>query len=413
MTKGSALLQPAVFAVAEAPMSVQRERPVAERRDDQVLPFRTRSAAFHVVPRTLRGRLAATYALIVAAAIIGFGLVLSQSMRSIYIDGLARGLEREARLVAELVKPEVAAGGILAGADSVVERAATAVEGRITVYAPDGTVIGDSSVNRLLLEQPPARVEHQRALREGVYRSETDGPDAKDGYLFVSVASPDVAGMVIRVGMPLDEVDQTIRTLQDIVFVAGLVSAALAAVVGIGVAGRIAGPLEDLRRQASVVAQGRLDASVQPSTTHELGELGQAFNTMTKRLGASLREAELARGRLEATLANLTDGVVITDGRGWVLRSNRAALEMLGASSQRRDQPFIEIGRDHELDSLLRRALAGADDARVEGSVMHARSRRMLEAKAQRLEAGGEVLGLMVLRDVTELRRLEGVRASS
>ena len=391
-------------------MSTQRERPVTQGRSSRLHSVHDQIAAFHVVPRTLRGRLAATYAIIVATVIVGFGVVLSQSMRSISIDGLARGLERQARLVAELVEPELAREGPPARVDAIVERAAAAVDARITVFAPDGMVVGESVGDRSVMERQLGRLDHERVLRDGVYRSLAGSSGVDDRYLFVDVAAPDVPGVVIRVGIPLGEVDRTIRTLQDIVVVAGLVSVVLVGVVGVGIAGRIAGPLEDLRRQASAVARGKLDASVRPSTTHELGELGQAFNTMTRRLGASLREAELARGRLEVTLANLTDGVVITDRRGWVLRTNRAALEMLGASDQRRDQPFIELGRDHELDALLRRTLDGVDRERVEGSIVHARSRRMLEATAQRLEAGGEVLGLMVLRDVTELRRLEGVR---
>jgi two-component system phosphate regulon sensor histidine kinase PhoR len=365
--------------------------------------------SFHLVPRTLRGRLAATYAVIVAAVMVAFGVVLSQAMRDVYVEGLARGLERDARLVAELIEPELENGGDASQIDPIVEQAAAAVNARITVIGDGGVVIGETVGDADATGSLAGRPEYELAVRNGMHRSVIGGAGGEQ-FVYVAVADPDSSGVVVRVGIPLDEVDRAIRDLQGIVGLATIVSAALVAVVGVAVAGRIAGPLENLRRQAAAVAQGRLDVAVEPASTRELGELGQAFNTMTRRLSASIDEAELARGRLEVTLANLTDGVVITDRRGWVLRLNRAALSMLAVTAHRLDQPFIEVGRDHELDALLRRALDGAATGPVGGSVVHGRSRRTIEATAQRLEAGGESLGLMILRDVTELRRLEGVR---
>ena len=391
-------------------MARRRERRAGEREAGRGV-FRPRwIAAFHVVPRTLRGRLAATYALIVAAVMIAFGFSLSQAMRGIYIDGLARGLEREARLVAELIQPELENGSLESRIDPIVKHAAAAVGARITVIGEDGEVVGESSRDPAARERRAGGPEYQLALRDGVHRSATGGPGGDDGYVSVGVADPKNPGVVVRVGIPLDEVNRAVRGLQNIVSLAALVSAGLVAGVGVAVAGRIAGPLEELRRQAAAVAQGRLDGTVEPASTHELGELGHAFNTMTRRLRASVDEAELARGRLEVTLANLTDGVVITDRRGWVLRLNGAALAMLAVTTERINQPFIEVARDHELDALLRRALDGEATGPAGVSVVHGRSRRTLEATVQRLEAGREPLGLMVLRDVTELRRLEGVR---
>ncbi|HEX5500575.1 MAG TPA: ATP-binding protein, partial [Thermomicrobiales bacterium] len=175
-------------------------------------------------------------------------------------------------------------------------------------------------------------------------------------------------------------------------------------------AGRIAEALSDLRRQAALVAAGRLEATVAPATTRELDEVGQAFNAMTRRLAAATAERDRASGRLETMLANLTDGVVISDDRGAVLRLNPAAARMFDVSPLFAPRPFIEVCRDHELAALLAQALAAPDVVVVHDTVELTRTGRTLEATAQRLDAGGERIGLLVLRDVTELRRLEGVR---
>ena len=82
---------------------------------------------------------------------------------------------------------------------------------------------------------------------------------------------------------------------------------------------------------------------------------------------------------------------------------------MLGTTIEEAvDRSFIVASRDHDLAALLRVALA-KDEART-ATVEHGRDHRILEASAQPFSGGGERLGLVVLRDVTELRRLERMR---
>ncbi|MDQ3412931.1 MAG: cell wall metabolism sensor histidine kinase WalK, partial [Chloroflexota bacterium] len=153
---------------------------------------------------------------------------------------------------------------------------------------------------------------------------------------------------------------------------------------------------------------GQLEVILKPAATHELGEVGRAFNLMTEQVRTSLMEAEVARARLAVTLTNLTDGVVVTDDRGSVVEMNSAAKRMLGVATPFSGLPFVQISRDHELATLLSDALAeGRGQA---GTVEHGRTRRVLEASAQRIDSQREQLAVVVLRDVTDLRKLERVR---
>jgi two-component system phosphate regulon sensor histidine kinase PhoR len=112
---------------------------------------------------------------------------------------------------------------------------------------------------------------------------------------------------------------------------------------------------------------------------------------------------------LEATLANLDDGVVITDREGVVVRLNAAAARMLGtATDEAVGTAFVRVSRDHELTALLRDALA--THASRAATIEYGLGRQALDAVAQPVSGGGEELGLIVLRDVTELRRLERMR---
>jgi|SRR5579884_2272913 len=217
------------------------------------------------------------------------------------------------------------------------------------------------------------------------------------------------SGAIARVALPLDGVDTAVWRIQRALVVAAVVAAALAAAVAAVVAAKITGPLTDLRRQARAVAAGRLDVAVVPAGVHELGEVGRAFNAMTAKLRALIAESEQARARLEAMLANLSDGVVITDASGAIVRLNDAAARMLGTTGDEAvGRSFVVVSRDHDLADLLRRSLD--DGSPRAATVEHRPGRLVLEAAARPLVGGTERLGLVVLRDVSELRRLERVR---
>lgn len=63
----------------------------------------------------------------------------------------------------------------------------------------------------------------------------------------------------------------------------GLTAAVVAAVAGLWLAGRLTGPLAELRRAARAIASGHLDQRVRPAAG-EIGEVAEAFNAMAARL---------------------------------------------------------------------------------------------------------------------------------
>lgn len=364
-----------------------------------------RQRLLRFAPATLAGRLAWTYALVVIVVIAILGQFLSSTARDFYISGLETDLEHESYLISEIMTRELADGN--ADLDSLAKTLGDQIDARITFVAPDGTVLGDSNANPDDMENHRTRPEIAAALEGevgvGLRRSDTLGTE----HLYL--ATRDLGdGNVIRVAVPTTTIDAAVAPIEAGVRIGALVIAVIVAVVGVAVAQRIAEPLDRLRQQANAVASGQFEVRVEPAATYELGEVGRAFNLMTQQVRSALTEAEEARVRLESTLANLTDGVVVTDSRGYVVQMNAAAKRMLGVDMPYEGLPFVQISRDHELAQLLNSALArnSIESATIE----YGRTRRMLEATAQRMISPREQLAIVVVRDVTELRKLEGVR---
>jgi two-component system phosphate regulon sensor histidine kinase PhoR len=357
-------------------------------------------------PSTLAGRLALTNAVVIVVVIAALGWYLSVTARDFYLSVLTEELRNEALLIGEIIaRTQATTGG-----DDLEEIAKTLgqrLDARITIIDRDGRVLADSTATAAGMEDHADRPEVAAALRGEVGTDVRLSDTVDTEFLYLALAASDLAN-VVRVAVPMRTVDAAVAPIQAGVRLGALAAAIVAAVVGVGVARRIAEPLDRLREQAHAVATGHLDVRVEPATTRELGEVGRAFNLMTRQVRASLLEVEAARTRLESTLANLNDGVVVTDERGTVVQMNAAARRLLGVTTPFAGVPFVQIARDHELATLLGDVLSGARSQ--SGTVEHWRGGRTLEVTAQPIEGPAERLAVVVLRDVTELRKLEGVR---
>lgn len=361
-----------------------------------------------LVPQTLGTRLALTYTGLTLLIMGSLAWFLADTIRDFYLRQLETELLEETRIAADIVEP-LAYGGAEAGdLAAAVERLAEGLGARVTVVDAAGRVLADSAGDADAMDDHSDRPEIVEAERNGTGASIRGSSTIGAPYVYVARAVQP-GDFIVRLAIPLDMVDALVWDIQRRIAAAAVVAAALMTGAGWFVARRIGSALADIRGQAAAIAEGDLHASVDPAPTRELGDLGRAFNAMSARLRGTVTELERARVRLEATLANLSDGVIITDQRGHVALANESALAMLGAPGPVAGDPLVEVARDHELAEMVARAL-GTDEAVDERVVRHGRSGRVLQAAARRVDTVGERIGVVVLRDITELRRLEGVR---
>jgi two-component system phosphate regulon sensor histidine kinase PhoR len=358
------------------------------------------------VLETLRGRLALTYSALTVIIVVALGIAIVSTVRAFYLDRLTDQLADEARLTAAAIAPTLDSSNS-SGIDPLVKQLGSGLDGRVTVIATDGTVLGDSQGDPGVLPNQSSRPEVRQAL------AGTGGTvigTAKSGStLAVAVAVPGPPAVVVRIEAPLDDVNAAVsRVRRDIIGV-GIVGGTVAAMVAIFVSGRITRPLDALRRHASYVSAGHLDVTTPPAAPREIGDLARSFNAMTARIRELILDAERSRSRLQAIFSNLSDGVVIVDERGTVLGLNDAATAMLGVNPLWAvGHPFVVAARDHDLAQLVRASFESTE-ART-ATIEYTRGGRVMEATSQLVGEANERFGVVVLRDITALRRLESVR---
>lgn len=383
-----------------APRGKRRAESI-DRNSASAAPIRQSESDQHL---SLRTRIAVPFVLLLAIAMLVLGLILSQLARDVYAERLTTQLENEAQLISEVIGPldRVAL-------QPEVARLGNATDSRITVIRADGVVLADSEQDPATMENHGRRPEVVQALGGAAGSDQRRSVTVGENLLYAAVPLGTPPEMVVRVAVPLAAIDAIIRDVQRGLLLLTMSIGAVAIVIAIRLADRISGPLNALQRQAHAIASGRFDSRVFPSGPRELREVGEAFNSMAATIRRESTARERTTRRLEAVLASLADGVVITDQSGSVIRMNQAAASMLRVDAEESiRQPFVVVSRDYELASLLRRALNDgvASTATVEVGL----GRRLLESSALPVTGGSEELGLMVLRDVTEIRHLEAVR---
>jgi two-component system phosphate regulon sensor histidine kinase PhoR len=275
---------------------------------------------------------------------------------------------------------------------------------RITIIARDGVVMGDSEKDGPALramQNHGSRPEVRAALRgrmgEAVRVSATIGTE----YLYLAI--PASTGMIIRVSVPLREVNRAVTRVQRGIFGVGVIALVLTGLLSFGFSRVVTHPLRQIAQTARAMSAGDLTQRARTRGRDELAEMADSLNLLAGELQRRLGQLEGERAEMQALIDAMSEGVIAVDPQGRVRRANPAARGMFSLAADPRGIGPEQVARRQGFLEMVGRVVGGepvpATELTVDG--------RSLLATAQPLPAGGAV---MVFLDVSQLRRLEGVR---
>jgi two-component system phosphate regulon sensor histidine kinase PhoR len=165
-----------------------------------------------------------------------------------------------------------------------------------------------------------------------------------------------------------------------------------------------------VKRFAQRAAAGDFTPLERAAAGDELADLADAVGGMVAQLGQTIHTLTNERNQSAAILGSMVEGVAVVGGDERILYCNQAfeqILELPQGSSQ--GKKLVEGLRQAELVSAVRQVLPGGDEVtgEVEVGTVRRRSFSVTAAPVRAVEASSAVL---VLHDITELRRLERVR---
>jgi two-component system phosphate regulon sensor histidine kinase PhoR len=392
-------------------MVIDSPRPVPDLNtgDAQISTRLLGSRWSRFVPWTLAGRLAVTFALVTAIVTIGLGVFLDFSIRSLYLDRLESQLESQAYVVGRSLSTQLNNDPSISTVDPLVKAYRQDINARITIIAPDGTVIGDSDADPAGMNNHLDRPEIAEAVADGIGSVQRQSGTVDAKFLYVAVQIPGAPDYIAETALPISQVDNAMSDVRQRIAAGTLFAVFVSIIASLLISRKITGSLKEVRDSAVRVAGGDLDVTIEPPSTRELADLATAFNTMTGQLDQLVEESRRARMRWASAFASLGDGMLLVDNSEIVTAINVAGANLLDSDPDWAvNQAFVVVARDHELTSLLRESMQRQELRRA--VIELSRGNLFIEATARPVMGYKERYTIVTLRDVTELRRLESVR---
>jgi two-component system phosphate regulon sensor histidine kinase PhoR len=309
---------------------------------------------------------------------------------------LVTTLEREARLVRDALPDDRARW------QATVRQLSLETELRITLIDAQGTVLADSDFPEGPLppiENHAGRPEVRDALAGTTGHvkrySQTVGRDL----MYVALRG---GPGVVRVAEDLGRVNAVTHRMQRSVAGAALLALLAGLVLAVIGARSVSRPLTGLASAARSIAAGT-EPRYPRSGVREIDALVRALRDMHHQIDQRFEDLRREKAESSTVVEAMAEGVIAADARGRVTTANSAARHLLGYTDDATLPGLAELFRARGASALVQAALTGEPEQMLATEF----DGRTVQVTARALPGGGAVL---VLHDLTTLRRLEAVR---
>lgn len=208
---------------------------------------------------------------------------------------------------------------------------------------------------------------------------------------------------------PLD-VRMQLRNARTLVWIVTAAVVVLAVLVSYAVAAHVVRPVVALGQAADAVTVGDYRGRIYVPHRDEIGRLARSFNRMSQELDARMAQLRQSSQRQSTVLGGMTEGVIAVDDRERVLFANSAAGRLFDFSPPAIEgRRLLEVVRIHALHEAVAAVLAERRPQRLEAE-FETGDKLSIAIQATPLPGDPCPGAVLVLHDMTELRRLERVR---
>jgi two-component system phosphate regulon sensor histidine kinase PhoR len=283
---------------------------------------------------------------------------------------------------------------------------------RITIIASDGQVLAESQSDSHTMENHAGRPEIREAFAKGSGRSIRHSVTLNHDLLYYAVRQEQAGGapVVLRFALPIETVDEVLQSFRRSLWLSSFVILLVAGAVALTISRGFTQRVERLNEFSRRVAEGDFRPVPSDSSGDALEALGASLNRTAARLDESMRTLTEERNLSAAILGSMVEGVAVVNGNERVLFANQGFADILGMDLPLKlRSALVEIVRQPTLIEAVRRVLLG--ETRVEAEIATGTLRQhFFAATIAAVQADDNSGAVVVLHDITQLRRLERVR---
>ncbi len=260
---------------------------------------------------------------------------------------------------------------------------------RVTVVTADGLVLADSQSDPQTMENHAGRPEIVQALAEGSGRSIRHSATINRDLLYYAVRQPSASGKnyILRFALPVETVGQVMWLFRRSLWLASSIILVIAGIIVVLVSMNFSSRTERLTAFSQRVAEGDFRTQSSDGTGDALDVLNDSLNQTAIRLDATIRTLTEERNLSSAILGSMVEGVLVVNAAERVVFANHSFAEIL------------EMGFPPQSGSGL------VECVRQTELMQH-----FFAATAASVRTTGTDGAVLVLHDITALRKLERVR---
>ncbi|MFZ5995293.1 MAG: two-component system histidine kinase PnpS [Thermodesulfobacteriota bacterium] len=365
--------------------------------------------------KQFKWRLFLTYLAVILVIFAAAQLYASFVFKETLIAGVSSNLESKTYLIKTVLekypRPVLHAYEI----DSMVKDMGRTIQPRITVIGLDGVVIGDSEVpqkNIRAMENHAHRPEFAEALKTGFATSIRFSTTLKKKLIYSAALSrkDGLPAYVVRLALPLDNVEEKVATTKRYFSVAAAVGLILAFFLNLVIAHGLSRPLGEMTFAARKMAEGDFEYRIRRIPQGELGVLAEALNSLSSQVKTKIAEITSEKGKNEAILKGISSGIMAVDKEGRIILLNQALRDSFAIDQDFSDRPPVEVIRSIPLQEAFTIVLKERAPQRLEIPVAYPRE-RVFDVRIVPLFAADTIQGaIAVFHDVTDIRQLAQIR---
>ncbi len=357
--------------------------------------------------------------LITLVALLAVTLYVSDTLRDFYIAQTVKDLESRVQMAAEQIKTpffNLQYDELNNLCREIGKKSST----RFTVILNSGEIAGDSDKDPAKMANHSDRPEVKAAFtgRTGSAIHFSQTLQKKMMYVAIPLKRFGKTEGVLRASISAALFDTALKSIYLKITAGSLIVAILTALVTWTVARRISRPMEEIKRGVERFAGGdfrhKLVITNPESVSLEVARLAETINHMSDQLNDRIQTVTRQHHQLEAVFAGMVESVFAVDSHEKVIRMNQAAADLLGTEQEYvHGRNILEVINNPDLREFVKRTLVNSDPLEEEFIFRtDNNTQRSLQAHGVLLrdERRQEIGALIVLNDVTRMRRLEEVR---
>ena len=296
-----------------------------------------------------RTKLVLSYIFLIALITGSFYLYFSNSMQKEMIEESRANLTSQIQLARLLVMSDKR----VTPPQPLAELIGSAIKARVTLIAPDGTVIGDSDVGQAKLAQLEnhlQRPEVLEALKNGSGSALRYSDTLRTSMLYSAVTyGGGAVDGVIRLAMPLEYLTSVRSTLHGMVGGATAVTVLIALLFSYALSNLTSKPLRDMADAAARIGHGGSKAKIPVLSNDEIGLLAGVLNDMSERIEDQVQRLSEEKQRLDTILRSMGEGIMVTAPDGVITLVNPAFRRLFSIAGDVEGKKLVEISRHPDL----------------------------------------------------------------